>query len=68
MNYKNNNDGNWISQYRGALCGVLAGGPIGLAILINIWVLSPALLIGGLVAFWIAGGAFGNTMQRLLEY
>jgi hypothetical protein len=56
-----------LGHYRGALWGMLAGVPIGLATSLNLSFESPWLTLTGVAVFWIAGGFCGHNMQTLLD-
>lgn len=62
-----NNNNNWLSQYRGALWGLLAGGAIGFAIALNALVAEPSFVVPGIVALWVTGGLFGHAMHGLMS-
>lgn len=56
-----------LCRHRGMLWGMLAGGPIGLATMINMSVDDPTLIVSGIAILWLAGGFCGHSMQSLLE-
>ncbi len=62
------NNNNWLSQYRGALWGLLVGGAIGSAAMVNIMAMvAPVFIVPLMLAFWAAGGLFGHAMQVLMN-
>lgn len=56
-----------LGQYRGALWGMFAGGPIGLAISMNLAFADASTIIAAILLCWVAGGFCGHNMQALLH-